>query len=72
MQKLDRCPADPEATAEAYLLDSLPRNEARAIEEHYITCPRCAAIMRQTAEYVVAVKRAARRLRDSGKQFRFG
>jgi hypothetical protein len=65
MQKLDHCSADPEGTAEAYLLDSLPRNEARAFEEHYIDCPGCAAILRQTAEFVVRRKRAAQRLRES-------
>jgi anti-sigma factor RsiW len=72
MRKLDRCPADPEGTAEAYLLDSLPRNESHAFEEHYIDCARCTATMRQTAEYVVARKRAAQRLRDTGKRSRFG
>ena len=63
---------DPEGTAEAYLLDHLPRSAAQAFEEHYINCPRCAAILRQTAEYVVARKRAAQRLRDTGKRSRFG
>jgi anti-sigma factor RsiW len=72
MQKLDRCSADPEGTAQAYLLEDLPRNEARAFQEHCTDCPRCEAIMRHTAEYVIVMKRAARRLRDSGKQLHFG
>jgi len=72
MPNPDHCPADPEGTAEAYLLDSLPRDEARAFEEHHSACPRCAAILRHIAEYVVAGKRAARRLRDTGPQSRLG
>jgi len=72
MHKLDQCPADPEGTAEAYLLDNLPRDEAHAFEEHYIDCPWCGASLRQTAEFVVGRKRAAQRLRGAGKQFRLG
>ena len=63
----EHCPADPEETSEAYLLLNLPAGEARAFEEHYITCPRCTAILEETAPYVFIMKQAAQRLRDSEK-----
>jgi hypothetical protein len=61
------CPADPEETAEAYLLLNLPAGEARAFEEHCITCPRCTSILEETGRYVIAMKQAAERLRASDK-----
>jgi anti-sigma factor RsiW len=61
------CPADPEETAEAYLLLNLPAGEARAFEEHCITCPRCTSILEETGRYVIAMKQAAERLRASEK-----
>jgi anti-sigma factor RsiW len=63
----DHCPSDPEETAEANLLTDLPAGEARAFEEHYITCPRCAAILEETQRYVLAMKQAVHRLRDTAK-----
>jgi hypothetical protein len=36
-----RCPADPEETAEAYLLGNMPADEERAFENH------CTAILRR-------------------------
>ena len=53
------CPADPEKTAEAYLLANLPTDEARAFEDHYITCPECTAILEETGRYVLAMKQCA-------------
>jgi anti-sigma factor RsiW len=67
MASSEHCPADPEGTAEAYLLANLPADEARIFEDHYLACPRCTAILEQTDAYVIAVKRATQRLRDSGK-----
>jgi hypothetical protein len=63
------CPADPEETAEAYLLlnSTCQRGEARAFEEHCITCPRCTSILEETGRYVIAMKQAAERLRASEK-----
>jgi anti-sigma factor RsiW len=65
MTSPDHCPADPEETAEAYLLANLPAGEASTFEDHYITCPRCAAILEETDRYVVAMKQAAQSLRSS-------
>jgi hypothetical protein len=63
MPNPDRCPADPEETAEAYLLHHLTPAEVQAFEDHCITCARCAEILEQTERYVIAMKRAAERLR---------
>jgi hypothetical protein len=65
MATSDQCPADPEGTAEAYLLDTLPPDEAREFEDHYVTCPRCTMLLEDTAQYIVAMKEAAQRVRDS-------
>ena len=63
----DLCPPDPEETAEAYLLYHLPPDQARVFEDHYITCARCAGIVENTDTFIVAMRRAAERLRhDAG------
>jgi anti-sigma factor RsiW len=67
MATSDQCPADPEGTAEAYLLDTLPPDEARAFRDHYPVCPRCMTILEDTVEYVHALREAAQRIRDSEK-----
>ncbi len=59
----ERCPPDPEQTAEAYLLHQLDRPDARAFEDHYATCARCAEALEATEEYVLTLKRATARLR---------
>lgn len=61
MSNSERCPADPEETAEAHLLGNLSPDEARTFEKHCGNCSSCAAIL----AYVVAMKQAEQRLRDS-------
>ena len=63
----DHCPADPQEAAVAYLLGELRTDGARVFEEHYITCPRCAGILEETDQYVLAMKQATQRLRRSKK-----
>jgi hypothetical protein len=63
MANSERCPVDPEETAEAYLLANLATGEARAFEEHYITCSSCTAILEETGRYVLAMNQVAQRLR---------
>ena len=41
----------------------LSPEEAQAFEDHYLTCAACAAALEETEQYVVAMKRAAKRLR---------
>jgi hypothetical protein len=62
----ERCPVDRES-AEAYLLAKMPADEARAFEDHYITCPGCTAILEETGRYVLAMEQAAQRIRHSEK-----
>ena len=61
---LNPCPANPEETAEAYLLRSLPLNEANRFEEHYYTCSSCAGVVERIS-YILAMKRTVDRLRAS-------
>jgi hypothetical protein len=61
---LDRCPVDPDAVAEAYLLGTLPREGGTAFEEHYIGCPDCVERLQFTEEFLLAVRPAAAHLRS--------
>jgi len=38
----DRCPSDPAEVADLYVVGRLDGEAARAFEDHYLTCPRCA------------------------------
>ena len=64
MLKPDPCPPDPEETAKAYLLATLPADQARVFADHFTACPRCAAILEEVNRYVLAMKRATGRLRE--------
>jgi hypothetical protein len=64
-QEPDRCPADPESISEQYLMATLPRAEAIAFENHFISCPRCSDRLQFTEQFVIAVRRAAARLRPA-------
>jgi hypothetical protein len=63
----DRCPADPELISERYLTASLPREEAAAFENHFISCPRCSDRLQFTEQFVIAVRRATARLRPASQ-----
>ena len=56
----ERYAVDPER-ARAYLLGNMPADEARAFENHFVACPKCEEVV----HYVLAIDRAARRVRDS-------
>jgi anti-sigma factor RsiW len=59
------CPDDPEETAEAYLLNSLPAEERARFEAHYLTCEKCADALTGAEDYVASIRAAAQRLRQS-------
>jgi hypothetical protein len=61
----NRCPADAQAVAEAYILGTLARAEAAVFEAHYIVCRSCAAAVQDAETYVRAMKAAAQRLRPA-------
>ena len=54
---LTHCPANPKEIAEAYLLRSLPLDEANQFEEHYYTCSSCAAVVERIS-HMLAMRRA--------------
>lgn len=58
----DECPADPEEIAEAYIMGTLTKEQAAAFEEHYSGCNPCATVLQNTAEYVDAMRAAAKKL----------
>ena len=60
----NNCPPDPEAVAEAYLMGTLSREQATAFEDHFAACNPCATVLQKTAEYVDAMRAAARKQRS--------
>ena len=59
----DRCPAQFNAVAEAYVMNTLARADAAVFEEHLLVCSRCRAAVEDAEHYVRAMKIAAQRLR---------
>ena len=59
----NRCPADAEEVAEAYLMGTLADDDAAAFEEHLLVCGGCMAVVEATVNYVRAMRSAARELR---------
>jgi hypothetical protein len=59
------CPPDPEAVSELYLTAALPKAEAIAFENHFVSCPRCSDRLQFTQQFVIAVRRATERLRPA-------
>jgi Putative zinc-finger len=60
----NECPVDLEDVAEAYVMGTLPRDQAIAFENHYAGCARCATVLEEIAKYVDAVRAAAKELRE--------
>jgi hypothetical protein len=57
-----RYPADPDGTAEAYLLGRLSQQQREAFEDHFIGCPFCTERLQFTQDFIKGVCRAAARL----------
>jgi len=56
------CPPDIGEIAEKYHLGHLSPEEAAALEEHFLGCPRCTAEMASAAAYIAAMRAATGRL----------
>jgi anti-sigma factor RsiW len=63
------CPSDGEEAAEAYVMGRLPEEQALALEDHYAACETCTTILQKTAEYVDALRAAAKDLRSEPWSF---
>jgi hypothetical protein len=61
----DRCPAQFNVVAEAYVMNTLARADTTVFEEHLLVCIRCRAAVEDAEHYVRAMKIAAQRLRTS-------
>ena len=62
------CPAEVEEIAENYVMGTLPGPEKVAFEEHYVGCNRCAKVLQHAAEYVETMRRAAKTVREGGRE----
>lgn len=60
----DECPTELEDIAEAYIMGTLTKEQVVAFEEHYSGCNPCATVLQNTAEYVDAMRAAAKKLRS--------
>ena len=60
----NQCPADPAEIAEAYVMGMLTKEQETVFEGHYANCEKCAATFQKTAEYVEAMRAAAKKLRE--------
>jgi anti-sigma-K factor RskA len=57
------CPAGIEDVAEEYVVGTLSEEQAVAFEDHYAACDTCATVLYKTADYVDAMRAAAKKLR---------
>ena len=62
--RVSECPPDLQEVAEAYVMGTLPEEQAIAFEEHYAACDTCATVLYKTADYVDAMRGAARTMRS--------
>ena len=56
------CPRDRDDTAEAFVLQRLPAEEVVLFENHLKTCNDCRQAVKIAAEYIAALRSAAKRL----------
>ena len=59
----DRCPAQFNAVAEAYVMNTLGRADLAVFGEHLLVCSRCRAAVEDAEHYFRVMKIAAQRLR---------
>jgi anti-sigma factor RsiW len=64
MLEPNECPADLQEVAEAYVMGTLPEEQAIAFEDHYAACDTCATELYKTAAYVHALHAAAKTRRS--------
>jgi hypothetical protein len=65
---LPPCPADPEETAEAFVMKRMDPTEASAYEVHLAHCQACAKVVEATRAFVQAIRDAGRQLADDDKK----
>jgi predicted anti-sigma-YlaC factor YlaD len=59
---MEPCPPDRDETAEAFVLQRLTAEEMILFETHLMTCNDCRQAVQSAAEYIAAVRAAAKRL----------
>jgi hypothetical protein len=63
--RVNGCPPDASEQAEAYCLDRLTAEQARAFEAHFLNCGRCAAAVWDAEDYVICLRDALAQLNES-------
>jgi hypothetical protein len=58
------CPVDLKEVAEAYVMGTLPEEQAITFENHYAVCDSCATVLYKAADYVDAMRAAAKTMRS--------
>ena len=58
------CPASLDEVADAYIMGTLTKAQAKAFEDHYAGCDQCATVLQETVEYIEAMRAAARNVRS--------
>jgi anti-sigma factor RsiW len=56
-----QCPDHAEDVAEAYILGTLNAGQAAVFEDHYLGCDACATVLYKAADYVDAMRAAAKK-----------
>jgi len=56
------CPEDIAELAELYLLDRLPFEDNRQVEEHLLSCSRCMQVLEETEQFLKAFRGAGERM----------
>jgi hypothetical protein len=62
------CPADPEETAEAFVMKRMDQREAAVYEEHLAHCQTCSKVVEMTRAFVQGMRDAGRQLKDDDEE----
>jgi hypothetical protein len=61
------CPADPEETAEVFVMKRMAPREVAVYEEHLAGCQACSEIVEVARAFVQGMRDASRQLKDDEK-----
>jgi hypothetical protein len=66
--EIPHCPADPEETAEAFVMKRMDQREAAVYEEHLAHCQACSKVVEMTRAFVQGMRDASRQLADDDEK----
>jgi hypothetical protein len=62
------CPPDPNEAAEAFVMNRMDPSEASVYQEHLAHCQSCAKVVKETRDYVQAIRSASREFVDDDEK----